>query len=149
MPDGLSIVPSKKARPALKCVLGRRRFADREYVLSGSVSPPAVNSADHAVGYHSGFYSDLVVPNVPSYRVVEIGFPGDSQSVPEGAVGARAPTVTITPDHANLMAASTRSRPRGMSRAFLSTFIRFSRQSREPRNSSFLGQDRMDKLMKV
>ncbi|HEV7984333.1 MAG TPA: M28 family peptidase, partial [Xanthobacteraceae bacterium] len=35
--------------------------------------------------------------------MVEMGFPGDSQSEPEGAVGARAPTITITPDDANLI----------------------------------------------
>ena len=33
--------------------------------------------------------------------MVEMGFPGNSQSEPEGAVGARAPTITITPDDAN------------------------------------------------
>jgi peptidase M28-like protein len=35
--------------------------------------------------------------------LVEMGFPGDAQSEPEGAVGAAAPTVTITPDEANLI----------------------------------------------
>jgi hypothetical protein len=35
--------------------------------------------------------------------MVEMGFPGDSQSEPEGAVGTRAPTITITPDDANLI----------------------------------------------
>jgi len=33
--------------------------------------------------------------------------------------------------------------------AFLSTFARSSRESLKPRNSSFLGQDRMDNLMKA
>src|SRR5208283_3246838 len=42
-----------------------------------------------------------------------------------------------------------RSRPRGVSRAFLCTFIRSSRESLKPRNSSFLGQDRVDNLMKA
>jgi hypothetical protein len=42
-----------------------------------------------------------------------------------------------------------RSRPRGVSRAFLCTFIRSFRESLEPRNSSFLGQDRVDNLMKA
>src|SRR5215468_5240278 len=35
--------------------------------------------------------------------LVEMGFPGNAQSEPEGAVGATAPTVTITPDEANLI----------------------------------------------
>ena len=35
--------------------------------------------------------------------LVEMGFPGNAQSEPEGAVGAAAPTVTITPDDANLI----------------------------------------------
>src|SRR5215467_3836182 len=35
--------------------------------------------------------------------LVEMGFPGNAQSEPEGAVGAAAPTVTITPDEANLI----------------------------------------------
>jgi hypothetical protein len=35
--------------------------------------------------------------------LVEMGFPGDAQSEPEGAVGTAAPTVTITPDDANLI----------------------------------------------
>src|SRR5215471_333914 len=35
--------------------------------------------------------------------LVEMGFPGNSQSEPEGAVGATAPTITITPDDANLI----------------------------------------------
>jgi hypothetical protein len=35
--------------------------------------------------------------------LVEMGFPGDAQSEPEGAVGSTAPTVTITPDDANLI----------------------------------------------
>jgi Peptidase family M28 len=35
--------------------------------------------------------------------LVEMGFPGDAQSEPEGAVGSSAPTVTITPDDANLI----------------------------------------------
>ena len=39
--------------------------------------------------------------------------------------------------------------PRGVSRAFLCTFIRSSRESLKPRNSSFLGQDRVDNLMKA
>lgn len=42
-----------------------------------------------------------------------------------------------------------RSRPRGVSRAFLWAFIRSSRESLKPRNSSFLGQDRVDNLMKA
>jgi hypothetical protein len=33
-----------------------------------------------------------------------------------------------------------------VSRAFLCTFIRSSRESLKPRNSSFLGQDRVDNL---
>jgi hypothetical protein len=35
--------------------------------------------------------------------LVEMGFPGDAQSEPEGAVGTAAPTVTIAPDDANLI----------------------------------------------
>jgi hypothetical protein len=35
--------------------------------------------------------------------LVEMGFPGNAQSEPEGAVGTAAPTVTITPDDANLI----------------------------------------------
>jgi hypothetical protein len=35
--------------------------------------------------------------------LVEMGFPGNAQSEPEGAVGAAAPTVTIAPDEANLI----------------------------------------------
>jgi hypothetical protein len=35
--------------------------------------------------------------------LVEMGFPGNAQSEPEGAVGTNAPTVTITPDEANLI----------------------------------------------
>ncbi len=35
--------------------------------------------------------------------LVEMGFPGNAQSEPEGAVGTAAPTVTITPDEANLI----------------------------------------------
>ncbi len=35
--------------------------------------------------------------------LVEMGFPGNAQSEPEGAVGSRAPTITITPDDANLI----------------------------------------------
>jgi hypothetical protein len=35
--------------------------------------------------------------------LVEMGFPGNAQSEPEGAVGATAPTLTITPDEANLI----------------------------------------------
>ncbi len=35
--------------------------------------------------------------------LVEMGFPGNAQSEPEGAVGSAAPTVTITPDEANLI----------------------------------------------
>lgn len=35
--------------------------------------------------------------------LVEMGFAGDAQSEPEGAVGANAPTLTITPDEANLI----------------------------------------------
>ncbi len=35
--------------------------------------------------------------------LVEMGFPGNAQSEPEGAVGTRAPTLTITPDDANLI----------------------------------------------
>jgi len=35
--------------------------------------------------------------------LVEMGFPGNAQSEPEGAVGTVAPTVTITPDEANLI----------------------------------------------
>jgi hypothetical protein len=35
--------------------------------------------------------------------LVEMGFPGDAQAEPEGAVGSSAPTVTITPDDANLI----------------------------------------------
>ena len=35
--------------------------------------------------------------------LVEMGFPGNAQSEPEGAVGSNAPTVTITPDEANLI----------------------------------------------
>src|SRR5262249_34998095 len=35
--------------------------------------------------------------------LIEMGFPGNAQSEPEGAVGATAPTVTITPDEANLI----------------------------------------------
>jgi hypothetical protein len=35
--------------------------------------------------------------------LVEMGFPGNAQSEPEGAVGATAPTVTIAPDEANLI----------------------------------------------
>lgn len=35
--------------------------------------------------------------------LVEMGFPGNAQSEPEGAVGAAAPTVTMTPDEANLI----------------------------------------------
>ena len=52
--------------------------------------------------------------------------------------------------------ASARSRPAvqsalssGVSRAFLSTFARSSRESLKPRNSSFLGQARMNNLMKA
>ena len=40
-----------------------------------------------------------------------------------------------------------RSRPRGVSRAFLWMFIRSSRESLKPRNSSCLGLDRMDNLI--
>jgi len=36
-----------------------------------------------------------------------------------------------------------------VSRAFLCTFIRSSRESLKRRNSSFLGQDRVDNLMKA
>ena len=43
----------------------------------------------------------------------------------------------------------TRPRPRGVSRAFLWMFIRSSRESLKPRNSSFLGLDRMDNLLKA
>jgi hypothetical protein len=39
-----------------------------------------------------------------------------------------------------------RSRPRGVSWAFLCPFTRSSRESLKPRNSSFLGQDRVDNL---
>jgi hypothetical protein len=35
--------------------------------------------------------------------LVEMGFPGNAQSEPEGAVGTAAPTITITPDEANLI----------------------------------------------
>jgi hypothetical protein len=35
--------------------------------------------------------------------LVEMGFPGDALSEPEGTVGTAAPTVTITPDDANLI----------------------------------------------
>jgi hypothetical protein len=35
--------------------------------------------------------------------LVEMGFPGNAQSEPEGAVGSNAATVTITPDEANLI----------------------------------------------
>jgi len=35
--------------------------------------------------------------------LVEMGFPGNGQSEPEGAVGTDAPTITITPDDANLI----------------------------------------------
>src|SRR6516225_7335720 len=35
--------------------------------------------------------------------LVEMGFPGNAQSEPEGAVGTNAPTVTITSDEANLI----------------------------------------------
>jgi hypothetical protein len=35
--------------------------------------------------------------------LVEMGFPGNAQSEPEGAVGTSAPTITITPDDANLI----------------------------------------------
>ena len=35
--------------------------------------------------------------------LVEMGFPGNAQSEPEGAVGTRAPTITMTPDDANLI----------------------------------------------
>src|SRR5258706_15829853 len=35
--------------------------------------------------------------------LVEMGFPGNAQSEPEGAVGSSAPTITITPDDANLI----------------------------------------------
>ena len=42
-----------------------------------------------------------------------------------------------------------RSRPRGVSRAFLWMFIRSSRELLKPRNSSFLGLDRVDNLRKL
>jgi hypothetical protein len=42
-----------------------------------------------------------------------------------------------------------RSRPKGVSRAFLWMFIRSSEESLKLRNSSVLAQDRMDNLMKV
>ena len=35
--------------------------------------------------------------------LVEMGFPGNAQSEPEGAVGTSAPTITLTPDDANLI----------------------------------------------
>jgi hypothetical protein len=42
-----------------------------------------------------------------------------------------------------------RSRQSRVNRAFLSRFIRSSRESWKPRNSNFLGQDRVDDLMKL
>jgi hypothetical protein len=47
-----------------------------------------------------------------------------------------------TPKAVSEAAGAIRSRPRCVSRAFLCTFMRSSRESLKPRNSSFLGQDR-------
>ena len=47
------------------------------------------------------------------------------------------------------IARTMRSRPSGVRRAFLWMFIRFSEESLKSRNSSFLGQDRMDNLLKA
>jgi hypothetical protein len=100
------------------------------------------------------------VTELPSWFNAALGAPRQELRSPTGAsnkllVGflVRGQTPAACATASGVCPLSTcrtmRSRPRGESRAFLCTFIRSSRESLMPRNSSFLGQDRVDKLMKA
>ena len=60
---------------------------------------------------------------------------------------ARATACGVCPP--STIARTMRSRPSGVRRAFLWMFIRFSEESLKLRNSSFLGPNRMDNLLKA